>query len=185
MNGARHIGPALRRAGRRMTGLVRNRGGHSAVEFALLSVVFMPLLLNVYDAAVLIWARMQVDQAAQVGAQAIYNTCSVGREQPGSACNDLAIVARRAVQSTSLGRNVNLEEGYPKKAYYCTEGEVLMPQEGFASPPSDNCRRFGKPEEKPGDYVTVMVKYDFRPLLAGMSLIERQSLYGFGMHRVQ
>jgi Flp pilus assembly protein TadG len=49
-----------------------SRTASAAVEFALVSPILALLLVNVVDYSMLIWDQMQVDDAAEVGAQAAY-----------------------------------------------------------------------------------------------------------------
>src|SRR5258706_12323018 len=53
----------------------REQRGAAAVEFAMVLTLLTVPVLNVVDLAFYAWDRMQLDNAAQVGAQAAWATC--------------------------------------------------------------------------------------------------------------
>ena len=179
------------RGGRGRKALLRRLGGDrqgaSAVEFALIGSIFVVLLLNVVDFAMLIWSRMQVDYAAAAAAQAAYNTCSPGPMPASANCPSLNTVAETAARSTSLGNAVVLAGGSPIEEYYCTSGTILTRVAAYPTPRPTNCSGVGgsDPAAAPGDYVTVNVSYTFTPLFAGLSLVQQQDLPGMAMQRLQ
>src|SRR5215469_11809542 len=73
---------AARMANNRWSGMpVRwlvNDVGNALIEFGLVAPILVTLLLNLYDFSVLLWAAMQTDYAAQMGAQAAVKTCAGG-----------------------------------------------------------------------------------------------------------
>lgn len=142
-------------------GLAEN-SGTAAIEFALVSLILVTLLLNVVDFGFLIWDKMEVDNAAEMGAQAAYNTCSTGIIPATTNCATLNTVVTTAIQSTSLSNAVSLASGYPSENYYCLSGTSLQNVGNYSSPPSD-CSATGNPGAKPGDYITVQVTYSYTP----------------------
>jgi hypothetical protein len=180
-----------RSAGRRREGLLRRLGidrqGASAIEFALIGSIFIVLLLNVVDFAMLIWSRMQVDYAAAAAAQAAYNTCSLQPMPATANCPTLTTVAETAARSTSLGNAVSLAGGSPIEEYYCTSGTILTLVATYPTQRPANCSGVAgsDPAAPPGDYVTVNVNYTFTPLFAGLSLVPQQNLPGMAMQRLQ
>jgi Flp pilus assembly protein TadG len=164
-----------------------DRRGASAVEFALIGSIFVVLLLNVVDFAILIWSRMQVDYAAAAAAQAAYNTCSPGNMPAKTNCPDLDSVVQTAARSTSLGGAVSLEAGSPIEEYYCTSGTNLTRVATYPATPPANCSGVegSTPAATPGDYVTVNVSYTFTPLFAGLSLVQQQPLTAMAMQRLR
>jgi Flp pilus assembly protein TadG len=177
----------LRRAARRALGLGRAEGGNSAIEFALLGSIFAVMLLNVVDFALMIWAQMEVDYAAEVGAQAAYTTCSPGTMPATTHCATMNSVVTVAAHSTSLGTGVSLASGSPSEAYYCaTASNTLQSVGAYSSPPNPfDCTAAGNASETPGDYVTVNVNYSFKPLFAGLSLAPTKTLIATGMQRLK
>jgi len=159
-----------------------DRRGASAVEFALIGPIFIVLLINVVDFAILIWSRMQVDYAAAAGAQAAYNRC-----QTDLNCrSNWTAPVTTAAQSTSLGTDVS---AIVSERYFCTVNATLQPQEGLSPPPPTlptNCSAQGDPNTKPADYVTVSVNYIFNPVIAGpFSFIQSQPLTAMAMQSLQ
>jgi hypothetical protein len=178
--GRSHRGVFLRR-------ITADRRGASAVEFALIGSIFVVLLLNVIDFAILIWSRMQVDYAAAAAAQAAYNTCSPGfmPARGNSNCPSLDSVVETAARSTSLGGAVTNAPAIEE--YYCTAGTNLVRVATFPSTPPATCGGVegGNPASTPGDYVTVNVSYTFTPLFAGLSLVQEQPLTAMAMQRLR
>lgn len=165
--------------------LAGDRRGASAVEFALIGSIFVVLLLNVVDFAILIWSRMQVDYAAAAAAQAAYNTCSPRNMPARDNCSELDSVVQSAARSTSLGGAVTNEPAIEE--YYCTSGTNLMRVATYPAPRPPNCSGVegSSPTAIPGDYVTVNVSYTYTPLFAGLSLVQEQPLTGMAMQRLR
>jgi Flp pilus assembly protein TadG len=176
----------MRRPAARLRALLSATAGAAAVEFALVSGILVALLLNVVDFSLLIWAQMQVDYAAESGAQAAYNTCSGGTMPATTHCATLNSVVTTAIHGTSLGSSVTLASGSPSETYYCVSGSSLQSVGTPASPPSPfNCSAAGDASKTPGDYVRVAVSYSFTPLFGGISLAPSETLTGAGLQRLQ
>ena len=174
-------------ARRALPDLRRSVSGTAAIEFALVALVLVPVLLNVVDFSFLIWGQMEVDNAAEMGAQAAYTTCSTSGSTPATTnCASLNTVVTTAIQSTSLGNSVSLATGYPSEAYYCTSGTSLQSVGSYSSPPSPfNCSAVGNATATPGDYITIRVNYSYSPLFSGLSLASAQTLTASGTQRLK
>jgi Flp pilus assembly protein TadG len=172
---------ALSKRGRGLAAVRRlsaDQRGASAVEFGLIALILVPLLLNVIDFSFLIWARMQVDYAAAVGAQAAYNMCLSDKDNCQNNWNGPVAAA---ANSTSLG---TLDSSAASERYYCTVGTTLQPPDGLPPPASSlppDCGAQGDPNTKPARYVRVNVTYTFAPLFAELSLVPQQSLAAIGL----
>lgn len=161
---------------RRRGGLRHGRDGAAGVEFALwLSVLLIPIL-NVIDIGLYIHRRMQVEEAAQVAAQMIWETCDTRAKLPATdatRCPLLTTPDNRilaAAQSTPLLAQVQL--GAVTEAYLCVDAAGALEQ--VAAPPdarpADCTQVGGAATTEPGDYVTVTVSYPYAPLFNGVSL---------------
>lgn len=169
----------------RRPGPLGDRGGAAGVEFALwLSVLLIPML-NVVDIGVYIHRRMQVEEAAQVAAQMIWETCDTRAKLPATDAARCPLLPDRiiaAAHSTPLGDLVELGEPDElvesgklpgvTEAYFCVDGsgglqKVAVPPD---APPADCTQAGGLATTAPGDYVTVTVFYDYAPLFQGVSL---------------
>jgi Flp pilus assembly protein TadG len=182
--------PGGRRRGALLQRLADDRRGASAIEFALIGSIFVVLLLNVVDFAILIWSRMQVDYAAAAGAQAAYNTCSPGQMPATAKCLNMPNVVTVAVKSTSLGNavalNTSAERPGLSEGYYCTIGNDLrFVGDTTQSKPLDCAPDNPDPTAVPGDYLTVNVNYTFAPLVSGLSLVPGQTLEAMAIQRLQ
>lgn len=136
---------------RPLRGFGRATEGASAVEFVLwLSLLAYPLI-NVFDIGLYVYQRMQVENAAQMGAQAAYNTCSQAYGAPSfTNCGTTGTTAvTSAAQTTSLTTaNVSVATGeYLNNVKQTGSGTVT------AAPPTNS-----------GDYVAVQVSYPYSPL---------------------
>ena len=160
--------------------------GNALIEFALVAPILVLLLLNLFDFSSLIWARMQTDYAAQMGAQAALKTCSGGTLPAISNCSTLNTAITNAIQGTSLGSGVSLASGYPTETYYCVSGTALQSVGTYSSPPSPfDCSAAGNSAVVPGDYVSVQVNYSYQPTFSGLSLASSQTLTSSALERLQ
>src|SRR5207342_3113846 len=99
--------------------------GVAAIEFGLFAIFLSVSLANVTDVSIYIYQRMQVENATQVAAQAIWKTCASSLPAT-TKCNGLATAVQRAVQSTSLGASVTLISGSPSEGYYCVNSSNAL-----------------------------------------------------------
>src|ERR1700686_5381576 len=98
----------------------RDTRATAAIEFAAGGMVLVVSLLNAVDIGFYMYRRMEVENAAEVGAQAAWNTCNTQAMLPATKnCPTLNSAILTAVHSTSLGSNVSLASGYPAEGYYC------------------------------------------------------------------
>jgi hypothetical protein len=146
------------------------------------------MFLNLVDFSVRIWSQMQLDNAAEIGAQAAYNACAGVAEPVTTNCTSMNSAVTTAIQSTSLGTNVTLASGSPTETYYCTNTSTntLQSVGTPSSPPSPfDCTAAGNPSVTPGDYITVKVNYTFNPMFPGLSLLSSSTLSSTGLTRLQ
>src|ERR1700726_1107720 len=97
----RHISPRLLR-------LAHANAGNAAIEFALVSTVLVPVLLNVVDFSFLIWAKMELKNAAKRAPRAAYVTSPAAPLPPKINCPSLNSAITTAAQGTSLSTGVSL-----------------------------------------------------------------------------
>ena len=178
--------------------LVVERGGTAAIEAAIVVPTLVILLFNTVDFSRLIWARMEVENAAQIGAQAAYTLCAPYMPSDYAPpvttnCSNLSSKVTTAIQSTSLGAAVTLSPSTQLSAgtaetYYCTVSGSLV--SAGASPPSAmpaDCSGAtgGSASDAPGDYITITVGYSYTPIFSGLSLAAAQTLTASGMQRLE
>jgi uncharacterized membrane protein len=150
----------------------RDARGIAAVEFALGSLVLIIGVLNAVDVGFYAFQKMEVESAAQAGAQAAWATCyDVTSMLPATQnCANLNTAITAAIQSTSLGTEVKLASGFPAEGYYCAGSSGLQSVGSLASKPAD-CTAAGSPGVGPGDYVQVGVTFPYAPLFPGFSVM--------------
>lgn len=151
----------MRRTSLRSTilGYARDCSGAAAVEFALwLSVITLPLL-NAVDLGIFAYQRMQVEQAAQMAVQEVYNSCSQDYTAPyltncGTSGSVLTAAATSGAQSTTLGTDVSVTA--KTEGDYCVVSGALT---------TTGC------SGSTGHYVLVTVQYTYKPLFRGASIV--------------
>ena len=151
----------------------RNERGAAAIEFAAAAMLLVVGVLNGVDVGYYTYQRMEVENAAQVGAQVAWKTCydSSSMLPATTACSGLTDAIRSAIQTTSLGSNVSLQSGYPTEGYYCVDASGMLHSVGsLTSRPSD-CSAVGDATTTPGDYLQVGVTFPYAPLFPGLSVM--------------
>jgi Flp pilus assembly protein TadG len=161
-----------------------NDDGNVVLEFAFVAPVLIVLIVNILDFSRLIWAQMEVEYSAQMGAQAAYKSCSTGALPAKTNCASLSRAVTTAVQSTSLGSAVALASGYPTETYYCISGSTLQSVGDYTSPRPSDCSAAGNSAAKPGDYIEVNVDYAYSPIFVGLSLVAARTLRANSIERL-
>jgi Flp pilus assembly protein TadG len=147
--------------------------GTAAIEFAGASLLLVAGLLNAVDLGYYEHRRMEVENAAQVGAQQAWKTCNdVSSMLPATVkCAGLNAAITAAVQSTSLGTAVTLASGFPTEGYYCVNGSNALQSVGSLSSKPADCTAAGNPAASPGDYIQVGVTFTYAPLFPGVTVM--------------
>jgi Flp pilus assembly protein TadG len=147
--------------------------GTAAIEFAVVASLLTIALLNAVDMGRYIYSRMEVQNAAEVGAQAAWKTCyDQSTMLPATQnCSGLNASITTAIQSTSLGTAVSLASGYPTEGYYCVNSSNGLQSVGSLSNKPGNCAAAGNASATPGDYIQVQVTYNFTSLFPGITVI--------------
>jgi Flp pilus assembly protein TadG len=151
----------------------RDTRGTAAIEFAGASVLLVAGLMNAVDLGYYEHRRMEVENAAQAGAQAAWATCNdISSMLPATLkCPKLTAAVTAAIQSTSLGTAVSLAAGFPTEGYYCVNGSNALQSVGsLASKPAD-CTAAGDSTKSPGDYIQVGVTFSYAPLFPGVTVM--------------
>jgi Flp pilus assembly protein TadG len=145
--------------------------GVAAIEFGIFSVLLFASLANVTDVSIYIYQRMQVENATEVAAQAALKTCGSGSTLPATTkCTNLLNAVQTAMQSTSLGTAVTLQNGSPSEGYYCVNASgALQFVSDVSSRPAD-CSAAGTPALQPGDYITIATTFTYQPIFARLSV---------------
>ncbi len=144
-----------------------DRRGAAAAEFALLLGLLVIPILNASDLALYGWHRMQLENAAQMAAQAAWETCDSGSKLPAlTKCTGLAAAVSVAAQSTSLGTSAVV--GTLTEGNFCpnSAGTALV-----SAGAADDCSAVNGSTDKPGIYLTIPVTYTYTPLFTGTSVV--------------
>ena len=157
--------PLLRRLGRDTRGL-------AAIEFALIGGTLIYGLFNTIDLGRYLYAQMEVQNAAQMGAQSVFNTCGAGNVPVTTNCTGEDTALTAGVQSTSLGGSITTAAGFPSEAWYCPNNTGGLTNVGAISSakPAD-CTAAHEATYTPGDYYVIETTYTYAPLFPVLSVV--------------
>ena len=146
----------------------QDRRGTAAIEFAFFVSFLSVATLNVAEISVYIYQRMQVENAAQMGAQAVWKTCNTSSLLPATTnCSGMTTALTNSVQSTALGARV--QSSSPTEGYYCvTAQNALQYMSSVDSKPAD-CSAVGSTAQ-PADYITIQTSFNYTPMFAGLTI---------------
>jgi Flp pilus assembly protein TadG len=157
-----------------------DKRGVAGIEFGVTGLMLVIGLLNVVDVGLYAYKRMEVENAAEVGAQAAWKTCTDPQKNSmlpatqnctvaNGAKTDLNSAITTAIQSTSLGTAVTLASGYPAEDYRCVNASNALQFVGSVSSPKPaNCSAAGNAAATPGDYLQVGVTSPYQALFPGL-----------------
>jgi Flp pilus assembly protein TadG len=165
--------PDLRRAAaivKRVRRFGADAKGVAGIEFAITSTMLAFGLLNAVDLGYYMYRRMEVENAADVGAQAAMKTCDQNSLPATTNCSELNTAINAAIHNTSLGTAVSLAAGYPIEGYYCTNSSNALQYVSSMSNKPSNCSVVGNASASPADYLQVQVTTPYQPLF-GVSVM--------------
>jgi Flp pilus assembly protein TadG len=149
----------------------KSQRGVAALEFSIIAGILGFLLVNVFDFAAYAYMRMQVANAAEMGAQAAWQACDPSVQPATTKCGTngatLNAAVSAAITSTSLGNRISLA-GAPSEGYYCMNNgspSVLQLVGPVSSPKPTDCTAAGMSSLKPGDYIQIQVTFTYAPVI--------------------
>lgn len=139
-------------------------------------------VLNAVDLGYYMYKRMEVENAAEVGAQTAWKTCyDQSKMLPATTkCSGLNAAITTAIQSTSLGTSVSLVSGYPTEGYYCADASNALQSVGSLTAKPSDCSAVGNANTSPGDYIQVGVTFNFTPLF-GITVMSASGITSISM----
>ena len=157
--------------------------GVAAVEFSIAATLVIVGILNAVDLGLYEYRRMEVENAAQVGAQAAWKACyDTSAMLPATTkCAGLNDAITAAIQSTSLGTAVSLTSGYPTEGYYCVNTSGALQSVGSLSSKPADCSDAGDLSASPGDYIQVSVSYAYAPLFSNLTVMGASGISSISM----
>ena len=161
----------------------RDTRGTAAIELAGAAMLMIVGVLNAVDLGLYEYKRMEVENAAQVGAQAAWKTCyDTSTMLPATEnCAGLNNAITTAIQSASLGTAISLASGYPAEGYYCVNTSGALQSVGSLSDKPANCSSVGNSSASPGDYLQVGVTYAYAPLFPGITVMSMWGVSSINM----
>jgi Flp pilus assembly protein TadG len=164
-------GKLASRLARRTRAAWADERGVAAIEFGLFSILLFASLANVTDVSIYIYQRMQVETATEVAVQQALKTCGSGSTLPATKnCANLSSAIQTAIQSTSLGAAVTLQDGSPSEGYYCVNTSNALQFVGTVNSKPADCTAAGTPSLQPGDYLTIATTFTYQPIFAKLSV---------------
>jgi Flp pilus assembly protein TadG len=148
----------------------RGTRGAAAAEFALVLTLLAIPILNVVDLGIYSYQRMELDNAAQIGAQAAWVMlpgCTLPLTK-GSCSGTYASAISAAVKSTSLGTAATVST---TENYYCVNAAGNLVLVGTLQSKPDDCSAAGVPTGRPGDYILVTASYTYTPVFTAVSVV--------------
>lgn len=143
--------------------------GVAGVEFALIGGFLCLAVVNVADIGIYLYKRMNVENAALVGAMSALKACDATQLPATVNCPGLTAAVTAAIQSTSLGTAVTLS-GAVSEGYYCVSSSNTLQYVASVAKKSANCSSAGMPTLQPADYVQVTVTFSYAPIFTGLSV---------------
>jgi Flp pilus assembly protein TadG len=155
--------------------LLVDERGVAGIEFALVAGLLCFLLLNGIDVARYAWIRMQVDNAAQIGVQAVWKACGPDKvpitpkclNNTGNAGKAAVAAIDAAVASTSLKEAVT-RVGAPSEGLYCADAAKGLV--AVVDTDATCLKETGASTVAPGYYVRIDVTYTYAPLFADLTI---------------
>jgi Flp pilus assembly protein TadG len=147
----------------------RDCRGVAGVEFALIGGFLCLAVVNVADIGIYLYKRMNVENAALVGAMSALKACDTNQLPATVNCANLTAAVTAAIQSTSLGSAVTLSSAV-SEGYYCVNASSALEYVADVSSKPSDCSAAGTPALQPADYVQVAVTFSYAPIFAGISV---------------
>jgi Flp pilus assembly protein TadG len=150
--------------------LARCNRGVAAIEFAVIGSALSVSILNTADVALYFFDRIQVENAAEMAAEAALKACDITHLPATDNCAGLSDAVSAAVESTSLGAQVTLQGGSPSEGYYCINADNALEYVSDTSSKPSDCTAAGNPSLRPGDYIEIQASYVYSPLFPGITV---------------
>lgn len=164
---------------RRSHPFLADQRGTAATELVLWSALLILPIASVVDLGIYAFQSMQVQAAAQAGAQAARAACRPYFPPFTANCAGLSSAVTSGVATTTIGGSVSVESGYPKEGFYCANGSNTLTLIGstgtVAAPPSKpspyTCNSVVSGSSGlPSDYLQVKVNFTYTPTLSSVSV---------------
>jgi len=145
----------------------RETSGMAAVEVVFWLAALVPALFNIVDLGTYVFQRMQVENAAQMGAQAAWAACESPPEDGCGSVDAVNTAVAAALASTSLGDKVE-QSGELEEGYYCPDPDAAAKDQTLVAVTdgTSTCASGAKA----GYYVKVVATYPYAPIIATVSL---------------
>ena len=164
----------------RFAKFLSEKRGAAAAEFAIVATLLVYMMLNVVDLGTYIYARMQVENAAQAAAEKVISLCESGTQPQFDVTNNCTGIASKitaAAQATSLGTNVSaaISTSTPE-AFYCSNGtggmtKVTLTTLSSSTTSAPSCLlTVALNTAAAGDYLPITASFTYAPIFPGATV---------------
>lgn len=148
-----------------------NRSGTASIEFGLIAGTLVLVMLNGVEVARYYYAKMELENAVHMAAQAVWDECETTAQIPtNSNCSGRNTRMTNALQSSSLGNSVTLSSGFPTEQWFCVHSGTGALSPAGATKPTDCSGYNGLATEQAGYYITVRGQYTYSPIFTTITL---------------
>jgi len=100
----------------------RENDGVAAVEFAILSTIFLTLLAGTIDIGLMLYTEFQLDSAVDSGAQYALNNAAMVGSNPTTLSSNVSSIVNNLNGSSWATSTVNVNNGNDSTHCYCPSG---------------------------------------------------------------
>jgi Flp pilus assembly protein TadG len=151
--------------------LRHDRQGTASIEFGLIAGTLIVVMLNGVEVARYYYAKMELENATHMAAQAVWDECETMSQIPTNTnCSGRNTRMTNALQSSALGNAVTLSSGFPTEQWYCVNSGTGALSAAGSTKPADCSSAGGLATEEAGYYIIVRGQYSYTPLFSTISL---------------
>jgi Flp pilus assembly protein TadG len=159
--------PQWRRPVRLTRRIARDERGVAAIEFALLSTVFLIILAGVVDVGRFIYTASALDAAVSAGAQYAENNAALVASNPATLGTDVGNVVNNTNGTAWASSTVDVNNGNDSTGCYCPSGTPGNWSWGSAVACQSSCGGGGVA----GQFVTITASCNFSSLFPSFGFV--------------
>jgi Flp pilus assembly pilin Flp len=145
--------------------------GVAAIEMALVGTLLAGALLNVAEVSRYAYLAMEVNAAAQAGAQAAIVKCNPTETPVTINCPEVDDAIETAITGTSLGERITLKAPVDE-AWYCLTPAGDLQEMGPPDEKPEDCEEAGVPAGRPALYVRLQTTFTYEPMFPGLTIVQ-------------
>lgn len=151
--------------------LRRDERGVAAVEMALVGSLLAVALMNVAEVGRYAYLAMEVNAAAQAGAQAALVKCDPGETPVTINCPEAEDAIETAITGTSLREQVTLRDAVDED-WFCLNSEGALQEMSPADSKPTDCADAGVPGGRPALYLRLRTAFTYEAMFPGLTIVQ-------------